>query len=91
VLKLEVSPDGEETVKIQGLPRKTARYVARAELGGALGTVASIAGKQPPPLRYWTAGDPVPTFVRFDGPLCPDGPIFRVELAAPQWPEDERK
>ena len=91
ILKLEVSPDGEETVKLQGLPRKTLRYVAKAELGGALGAAASIAGKQPPALRYWMAGDPVPTFVRFDGPLYPEGPIWRVELVAPQWSEDARK
>ena len=90
VLKLEVAPDGEETVKIQGLPRKTSRYVAKAELGGALGTAASITRKQPPALHYWTAGDPVPTFVRFDGPLYAEGPIWRVELAAPQWSEDNR-
>ena len=91
LLKLEVSPDGEDTVPFGGLPRKTSRYVAKAELGGALGTVASIAGKQPPALRYWLAGDPVPTFVRFDGPLYPDGPIWRIELVAPAWSDDARK
>lgn len=91
VLKLDVAPDGEQAVKIQGLPRKASRYVAKAELGGALGTIASIAGKQPPPLRYWTVGDPIPTFVRFDGPLYPEGPIWRVELAAPEWSEDARR
>jgi hypothetical protein len=88
VLTLDVSPDGEQTVKIQGLPRKTARYVAKAQLGGALGAVASLAGKQPPALRYWMAGEPVPTFVRFDGPLYAEGPIWRIELAAPQWSDD---
>ena len=90
VLRLEVSPDGKETVKIHGLPRTTSRYVAKAELGGALGTVASIAGKQPPALRYWMAGDPVPTFVRFDGPLYAEGPIWSVQLVAPQWSEQGR-
>jgi len=91
VLKLQVTPDGEETVTIHGLPRKTSRYVAKAELGGALGVGASVVGKQPPPLRYWMAGDPVPTFLRFDGPLYPEGPIWRVELAAPQWRDDARR
>jgi hypothetical protein len=31
------------------------------------------------------AGDPMPTFLRVDGPLYPEGPIWRVELAAPDW------
>jgi hypothetical protein len=91
ILKLDVTPEGEDTLTIEGLERKTARYVAKAALGGALGAVASVAGKQPPPLRYWLAGDPVPTFARFDGPLYPDGPIWRVELAAPRWADDARR
>jgi hypothetical protein len=90
LLKLQVTPDGEETVTVEGLRRTTRRYVARAELGGALGVAASVLGKQPPRLRYWMAGEPVPTFVRFDGPFYPDGPIWRVELAAPHWPGDRR-
>ena len=91
LLKLAVTPDGDETVTIQGLPRKASRYVAKAELGGALGAAATVVGKQPPPLRYWMAGEPVPTFLRFDGPLYPEGPIWRVELAAPQWRNDARQ
>jgi hypothetical protein len=91
LLKLEVAPDGEETVTLEGLERKTRRYVAKAELGGPLGVAASVAGKQPPPMHVWLAGDPVPTFVRFDGPFYPDGPIWRVELAAPRWRDDSRR
>ena len=86
VLKLEVAADGEDKVAIDKSSRKASRFVAKAELGGAVGVAASVVGKQPPPLRLWLAGDPVPTFVRFDGPLYPDGPIWRVELAAPHWP-----
>ena len=91
VLKLAVTPDGEENVTIHGLGRKTQRYRAKAELGGALGAVASVANKQPPPLRIWMAGEPIATFVRFDGPFYPDGPIWRVQLAAPHWTDDVAK
>ena len=91
ILKLEVTPDGEETVKVEGLSRKTRRYVAKARLTGPLGVGATVVGKQPPDLRYWLAGEPVPTFVRVDTPFYPDGPIWRVELAAPNWPDDARK
>ena len=91
ILDLEVTPDGEDAVTIQGLPRKTSRYLARARLGGVLGAAASVVGKQPPALHYWIAGDPLPTFVRFDGPFYSDAPIWRVELAAPHWPDDARR
>jgi hypothetical protein len=91
IFTLEATPDGEQTVKVEGLARKTRRYIAKAKLGGALGVAASVAGKQPPDLRYWLAGDPVPTFVRVDCPFYPEGPIWRVELAAPHWPDDPRR
>jgi hypothetical protein len=91
ILKLEVTPDGEDTIAIEGQSRHAPRYVARAELGGAMGAVASIVGKQPPPVRFWMAGDPVSTFVRVDTPFYPDGPIWRVELAAPRWRDDTRR
>ena len=91
VLKLAVTPDGEESVTIEGLGRKTQRYQAKAELGGAVGAVASVTHKQLPPLHIWMAGEPTPTFVRFDGPVYADGPIWRVELAAPRWADDTRR
>ena len=91
ILKLEAAPDGEETVKIEGVARKAKRYVSKAKLGGAVGVAASVTGKQPPDIRYWLAGDPVPTFVRVDCPFYPAGPIWRVELAAPRWPGAARK
>ena len=91
VLELEVTPDGEDTVTLHGLQRKTARYLAKAKLGGVVGAAASVAGKQPPALHFWIAGDPLPTFVRFDGPFYSDAPIWRVELAATQWPDDARR
>jgi hypothetical protein len=91
VLTLEVTPDGDETVKVEGLSRKTRRYVAKARLGGALGAAATVTSKQPPDVRYWLAGEPIPTFVRVDTPFYADGPIWRVELAAPRWPANTRR
>ena len=85
VLKLEITPGVEDGVAVGGTKRKIWRYVVNAKLGGLLGVGASIMGKQPPALHYWMAGDPMPTFLRVDCPLYPEGPIWRVELAAPDW------
>lgn len=57
----------------------------KPELGGVLGVVAPLVGKAPPDLLYWMAGEGVPTFVRFEGPLYPQGPTWPIEFAAPQW------
>ena len=90
ILTLEATPTGEDTVKVEGLPRKTRRYVAKAKLKGVLGAAATVIDKQPPDLHYWLAGEPVPTFVRVDCPFYPDGPIWRVEIAAPHWDEKRK-
>jgi len=44
ILDLEVTPDGEDAVTIQGLPRKTSRYLAKARLGGVLGATLERRG-----------------------------------------------
>ena len=31
--------------------------------------------------------DDVPAFVRFEGPLFTTGPVWRIELTSPHWPE----
>jgi hypothetical protein len=85
VLKLEIAPGVEDGVAVGGAKRKIWRYVVNAKLEGLVGVGASIMGKQPPALHYWMAGDPMPTFLRVDGPLYPEGPIWRVELVAPDW------
>ena len=86
ILKLEVTPDGEETVKVEGLSRKTRRYVAKARLTGPLGVGATVVGKQPPDLRYWLASGEVPAFVRFQGAMFLNGPVWRLEMATVDWP-----
>jgi hypothetical protein len=51
------------------------------ELGGVTGVVASLIGKTPPDLRYWLVGGDIPAFVRFEGAMFLNGPVWRVEMA----------
>jgi hypothetical protein len=85
VLKLTIAPGVEDVVAVEGTKRTIRRYVVIAKVEGLLGVGASILGKQPPDLHYCMSGDPMPTFLRTDGPLYPEGPIWHVELAAPDW------
>jgi hypothetical protein len=85
VLKLTIAPGIEDGVAVEGTKRKIRRYVVNAKVEGLLGVGASILGKQPPDMHYWLSGDPMPTFLRTDGPLYAEGPIWHVELAAPDW------
>jgi len=41
----------------------------------------------PPDYRAWIITDEVPAFARFEGPLYTTGPVWRIELASPRWPD----
>lgn len=90
LVKLVISPRGEEPFSVVGSSRKAIHYEIKIELGGVAGVVAPVIGKQPPNIDVWTIGGEAPTFLREQGPLYPDGPVMAIELASPVWPDLER-
>jgi len=89
LVKLIISPEGDDTFSIGGATHKATRYVVKIELGGITGIVAPIVGKQPPDTRVWMLGGSTPAFLKSEGPLCDECPIWRIELAVPVWPKSE--
>lgn len=87
VLKAELIPAGEDPFFVGDVARTAVRYLVKLEIGGLLGVAASLLGKDPPRLYYWIATGPVPAFVKFEGPLYAEGPVWRVELSHPRFPE----
>ena len=87
LVKLQISPAGDESFSVGGAPAKAMRYVVKVDLGGITGVIAPIIGKQPPDTHVWMVGGKAPGFLRSEGPLFPDGPIWRIELASPVWPK----
>jgi hypothetical protein len=86
LVKMELGPEGEERVLVAGEPKKATRHLVKLEIGGLTGLVASIIGKEPPDLRYWLVEGEVPAFVRFQGAMFLNGPVWRLELAPITWP-----
>jgi hypothetical protein len=78
---MELSREGEDRVMFAGDPKAASRYLVNLEIGGLTGVVASVIGKSPPDLRYWLATGEVPAFVRFEGAMFLNGPVWRVEMA----------
>lgn len=89
LVKLEISPAGEDAFTVAGAPGKATRYSVKVDIGGISGLVAPIIGKQPPDIHVWMAGGKAPGFVKSEGPLFQDGPVWRIELASPVWPKDK--
>jgi|SRR5712692_1072400 hypothetical protein len=86
MVKLAITPQGEEPFSIGGSSRKATHYVVKVEIGGAAGLVAPLLGKQPPDTHVWILGGEAPAFVKSEGPLYFGGPIWRIELVSPVWP-----
>jgi hypothetical protein len=89
LVKLAISPEGEDSFSIGGSMLKATRYVVKIEIGGISGVVAPIIGRQPPDTRVWMLGGKAPAFLKSEGPLYDEGPIWRIELTSPVWPKSE--
>lgn len=62
------------------------RFRVKIELGGLAGVVAPLVGKQPKDTAVWILGGDAPGFVKSEGPFFQGGPVWRMELAAPDYP-----
>jgi hypothetical protein len=87
LVKLEISPAGEDSFTVGGTAAKATRYVVKVEIGGISGVIAPLVGKQPPDTYMWMVEGKVPGFLKSEGPLVPEGPVWRIELASPVWPK----
>jgi hypothetical protein len=86
LVKLAITPRGEEPFSVGGSSRKAAHYVVHVEIGGVAGLIAPLLGKQPPDTHVWILGGEAPAFVKSEGPLFFGGPVWGIELTSPVWP-----
>jgi hypothetical protein len=86
LVKLAVTPQGEEAFSTGDAHRKAMHYVVKIEIGGLSGVFAELLGKQPPDTQVWILQGEAPAFIKSEGPLALGGPIWRIELVSPVWP-----
>jgi hypothetical protein len=86
LVSLELAPTGTQAVKVGGHEEAAVHYVLKPKLGAVIGFFAKVTGKMPPDSHAWIVTEGAPGFVRFEGPMY-FGPVWRLELAAPTWPE----
>lgn len=90
LIGLEIAPVGEEQVLIDRQAEVVVHYAFKPKLGALLRLFATLAGRAPPDNHGWFITDPVPAFVRFQGPLFLTGPVWRIELESPRRPPAPR-
>jgi hypothetical protein len=89
VVKWNIVPGPERTIKVGSMTPKAQHYIVKTKIEGPAGVIAPRIGKQPPDIHIWLVKSEAPTFLEFEGPLYEDGPIWRIELIAPE--PDSRK
>jgi hypothetical protein len=87
LVKIVVSAQGTEPFSLAGFSREATHYVAKVDIGGVAGVVAPIVGKQPPDSQIWILGGEVPVFIKSETPAYMGGPMWRIELVSPVWPQ----
>jgi hypothetical protein len=87
LVKVAISPHGEESFSLVGSRRKAMRFSLKIELGGVAGVIAPLIDKAPPEIQIWIIGGMAPAFVKEEGPLYQDGPVWTIQLTSPVWPD----
>jgi hypothetical protein len=80
LIKLELVPAGEEKMLVGGSEKSAIHYVLKPVLGIWLKLFASLLGRMPPDNHVWLVPADVPAFVKFEGQLFMNGPVWRIEL-----------
>jgi len=87
LIRLELVLAGEHKVLVGELAVPAVHYVLKPRLGAWLKVFARLLGRNPPDYHAWIVTDTVPAFVRFEGSLYTTGPVWRIELTSPRWPD----
>jgi hypothetical protein len=85
LVKLAISVAGTDTFTTGTTARKATHYILKVKIGGIVGWLAPLVGKQPPDVHVWILGGDAPAFIRAEQPLYAGGPVWRIELASPTW------
>ena len=89
LVKLAITPQGEETFWAAGARHRATHYGLKVELGGLTGVVAPFIGKQPADIHVWILSGKAPAFVQMEGQLYQGGPVWTIELTSPVWPRSQ--
>jgi hypothetical protein len=87
LVKVVVNAAGTEPFSLAGFSREAMHYVAKVDIGGVAGVVAPMVGKQPPDSQIWILGGEAPVVLKSESPAYAGGPMWRIELLSPVWPQ----
>jgi hypothetical protein len=88
LFKLVISASDPESIPVGTSRYKINHFVVKVEVGGVAGIAAPFVGKQPPDTDVWILRSESPIFIKSEGSLYVDGPIWRIELTSPNYSKE---
>jgi hypothetical protein len=80
LIRILISPDGEQPFQKMGQPAKATVFRIHPELGGFLGMIAQLLNLQPKDVMVWVLEGEKPAVMRIVGQLGGSGPVLSSEL-----------
>jgi hypothetical protein len=88
LVKVMITPEGKAPFLVGRSKREGVEFDLKPHIEGAAGVIAPLVGKQPADTHIWVFGGTVPAVLKSEGPMEPDGPIWRIQNVGPSWPFD---
>ncbi len=83
MVHLEITPKGTVPFRVGGKARPAREFNIHFQLGGLTGMIAPMIGEQPKDCRVLLLEGPAPAFIREEGQLFQDGPMWRIDQIGP--------
>ena len=88
VVKVLITPGGKTPFLVGGSKREAVEFDLKPHIEGAAGVIAPLVGKQPADAHIWVVAGEGPTALKSEGPLEPEGPVWRIVNVGAVWPSD---
>jgi hypothetical protein len=88
VVKVLITPEGKTPFLVGGSKREAIEFDLKPHIEGAAGVIAPLVGKQPVDAHIWVVAGEGPTALKSEGPLEPEGPVWRIVNVGAVWPSD---
>jgi hypothetical protein len=88
VVKVLITPEGKTPFLVGGSKREAIEFDLKPHIEGAAGVIAPLVGKQPADAHIWVVAGEGPTALKSEGPLEPEGPVWRIVNVGAVWPSD---
>jgi hypothetical protein len=88
VVKIVITPEGKTPFLVGRSKREAIEFDLKTRIEGAAGVIAPLVGKQPADAHIWVVAGEGPIALKSEGPLGPEGPVWRIVNVGAVWPSD---